>query len=267
VSGLRGNRIVIISPHLDDGVFSLGAAIARAAREGAHVKVVTVFGNDPASERPSAPWDRTCGFTTEGEAAAARREEDRRAVRLVGAEPVWFPFRDEEYGCDAGDDDVWAAVAESVGWSETVVCPAFPLDHADHRRLTELVVGRIPSDRRLGFYVEQPYASWRLIGRGRRTWAVPGLTLRRGVGNLVSIVARTSSGRRLQQPIFPATIAEAIPREPTWTRTSARLADWWAKLRAVQAYESQLDEFGPLVASRMALYEFGWGGEGLAWVD
>jgi LmbE family N-acetylglucosaminyl deacetylase len=267
MSRLAGGRIVVLSPHLDDGVFSLGASIARAARDGASVKVVTVFGNDPDSDRAAAPWDSTCGFRSEGEAAAARREEDKRACRLVGAEPVWLPFRDEEYGRDAPATDVWDALADLVAWGDTVVCPGFPLEHADHEWLTDLAARHVPPDRLLGLYVEQPYASWRLIGRGRRTWAAPGLTLRRGVANLVSILARTPAGRRLQRPTLPSKLAESGLREPTWTSTSARPSDWRAKLRAVRAYESQLRHFGPLVPSRMALYELGWGGEGLAWIE
>ena len=256
----------MISPHLDDGIFSLGASIARASRRGAIVKIVTVFGNDPDSDCVAAPWDRTCGFATEGEAASVRRREDERASRLVGAEPVWLPFRDEEYGRDASDESVWSALVDLIAWSDTVLCPAFPLEHNDHRWLTEMLVRRITTGRRLGLYVEQPYATWRLIGRGRRTWAMPGLTLRRGIMNLLLVVARTSAGRRLQQPHLPKGVAAAVSREPTWISASARPTDWWAKLRAVRAYGSQLDRFGPLVAARMALYELGWGGEGLAWV-
>jgi LmbE family N-acetylglucosaminyl deacetylase len=180
MSKLRGSRIVVLSPHLDDGVFSLGASVARAAREGAQVKVVTVFANEPASDRAASPWDLTCGFRSEGEAATGRRDEDRRARRLVGAEPVWLPFRDAEYGRETTGGEVWDAVAGIVAWGDSVMCPGFPLEHVDHEWLTALAVRHVPPDRQFGLYVEQPYASWRLIGRGRRTWAMPGLTLRRG---------------------------------------------------------------------------------------
>jgi LmbE family N-acetylglucosaminyl deacetylase len=267
MSNLRGSKIVVLSPHLDDGVFSLGASIARAAREGATVKNVTVFANALDSDRAGSPWDTTCGFRSEREASLARREEDMRACELVGAEPVWLPFRDEEYGRDATADDVWEALAEVVDWSDTVLAPGFPLAHDDHAWLTTLVVQRLPPGRSFGLYVEQPYASWRLIGRGRRTWAVPGLTLRQGIVNLIAILARSSSGRRLQQPGLPTALAASVAPEPTWSSAGARPAEWWAKLRAVRAYESQLRQFGPLVASRMALYELGWGGEGLAWIE
>src|SRR5512144_2582409 len=71
-------RIVVVSPHLDDGVLSLGASIARWSRAGAAVELLTVLGCDPASAAQAGGWDRRGGFATEGESALARREEDRR---------------------------------------------------------------------------------------------------------------------------------------------------------------------------------------------
>src|SRR5213080_853986 len=90
-------RVVVVSPHLDDAVLSLGAALARAARRGGAVTVLTVLAGDPASETPAGEWDSQAGFATAGEAARARREEDRRACALLGVEPVWLPFSDHQY--------------------------------------------------------------------------------------------------------------------------------------------------------------------------
>ena len=102
--------------------------------------------------------------------------------------PLWFPFRDEDHGRGDEDDEVWAAVAAQTGWADMVLVPGFPLFHPDHVWLTRTVVVRGLGRARLGFYVEQPYASWRLIGRGRRTWTMPGLTPARGVRNLAEIL-------------------------------------------------------------------------------
>ena len=182
----------------------------------------------------------------------------------MGATPVWFPFRDEDHGRGDEDDEVWAAVAAQAGWADMVLVPGFPLFHPDHVWLTRTVVVRGLGPARLGFYVEQPYASWRLIGRGRRTWTMPGLTPARGVRNLAEILLRTGTGRRLQQPALSEEVASALSGEPTWTASGAAPRAWMAKQRAVQAYASQLRAFGPLVGSRMAFYELAWGGEGLA---
>jgi LmbE family N-acetylglucosaminyl deacetylase len=261
-----GDRVVVLSPHLDDAVFSVGAAIAGAARRGAEVAIVTVFADDPESGAPAAPWDAACGFATEGEAARARRDEDRRACALVGAAPVWLPFRDEEYGRDAPEEEIREALDAECEGADTVLVPGFPLAHPDHAWLTRLVLRRGLSPPRTGLYVEQPYASWQILGRGRRTWAVPGLTLSRALGTSMRLLLRRPSGRALQAPSRPAELPSGEARLD-WLRLSASPADWWSKQRAMRAYASQLRGFGPLVAERIALYEFGWGGEGLAWLS
>jgi LmbE family N-acetylglucosaminyl deacetylase len=265
VSSELGTRIAVLSPHLDDGVLSLGAGLAAAARSGAEVRIVTVFGNDPDSNAPAASWDQACGFATEGESARLRREEDRLACELLGVTPVWLPFRDEEYVQGEESAAIWTAVTEAARFADTVLIPGFPLYHPDHARLTELVLGNRWPGARWGFYVEQPYASLRLLGRGNRTWTVSGLTGRQGLENALRIALRTSEGRRLQQPVVPDRLRELLSSRIDWFRLRSRPADRWRKDRAARAYRSQIEGFGPLVLSRIALYETGWGGEGYGW--
>jgi LmbE family N-acetylglucosaminyl deacetylase len=161
----RGERltgsVVVLSPHLDDAVFSLGAAIA-ASR--ADVSIVTVFAGDPDSAAPAGEWDARAGFRTEGESARARRREDELACAEVGARPVWLPFSDHQYP-PASDDDLWDSLEEAVAEAETVLVPAFPLMHEDHARLHDLVARKGFADRAMGNYVEQPYAA---------AWTEPG---------------------------------------------------------------------------------------------
>lgn len=259
-----GHRIAVLSPHLDDAAFSLGGLIAGAVRAGADVQAVTVFGNDPDSEAPAGPWDRACGFETVGTAAKARRLEDERACSLLGATPVWLSFADDEYGASRDEDEVWAVLAEVLAWADTILVPGFPLYHPDHVWLTELV-SRKATAVRVGLYVEQPYAAWRLIGRGHRTWTLPGLTPARGIEHAFLLLFRTPAGRRLQQPVAP--VLGPGRRAEHWLAVRAYPRDWQAKQKAVRAYRSQLRAFGPLVPSRMALYEAAWGGEGVALVS
>jgi LmbE family N-acetylglucosaminyl deacetylase len=148
---------VVVSPHLDDAVLSLGATIAHATREGAAVTVLTVFGGDPASTAPPNGWDRRGGFETAGDAASRRREENREACAIVGAEPLALPFFGGGYGAPRDPDAVRQAVASAADGAHAVLVPGFPLTNDDHRWLhTLLVDGRVPSDR-LVLYAEQPY--------------------------------------------------------------------------------------------------------------
>ena len=78
-SDLRfAGRVVVVSPHLDDAVMSLGATIAKAVQSGTRIEVLTVFAYKPSSSEPAGPWDTRCGYETEGQAADSRRAEDRQ---------------------------------------------------------------------------------------------------------------------------------------------------------------------------------------------
>ena len=148
---------MVLSPHLDDAVFSVGATISKIARAGSRVEVLTVFADDPHSDAAAIGWDIRGGFATESEAARARREEDRAACRLVGAQPEWLPFRGGGYTPDKDEDAIATAIAERVAGADALLLPGFPLRNPDHRWLAELLERKPPRALRVGRYVEQPY--------------------------------------------------------------------------------------------------------------
>jgi LmbE family N-acetylglucosaminyl deacetylase len=261
-----GSRIAVLAPHLDDAALSLGGTIARASRSGNKVTIVTVFAYDPAQSGPPQAWDAACGFGSAEEAARVRRDEDASACKILGAEPVWLPFADVEYEADHDENRVWEAIADAVGNADLVLTPGFPLAAPDHAWLTQLLLRRPLENRRLGFYVEQPYAAWRQMGRGGRTGA-EALSVWRGLTNAFRITLRTPGARKLQQPRLETDFASLLPAPPRWVAAPFAGDERRAKFRAIDAYRSQVDGFGPLVLRRIALYEAAWGGEGLAWVS
>jgi LmbE family N-acetylglucosaminyl deacetylase len=224
-----GTRLVVLSPHLDDAVLSLGAALRRAARAGADVSIVTVFAGDPEAAGPASPWDRRGGFTTAGEAARGRRSEDRRACAALGVTPIWLPFGSETNERGGGDSTVWAAILETVGTPELVLVPGFPLRHNDHRWLTRQALARGIPAARLGLYVEQPYT---LNGRD-----APGPPPSLELGGTIS-----------------------------WEALPAGITDRLAKVRAMRAYRSQLKLIARLAVPQIMLYELRHGGEQVAWL-
>lgn len=223
-----GPRVVVVSPHLDDGIFSLGAAISFAALRRADVTVLTVLAGDPGSTAPAGPWDRRAGFATAGEAARARRLEDAAACDLVGARPVWLPFSDEQYERGGDDAEVRAAVVEAAGDAQMLV-PGFPLLHPDHVWLRFLLEDAFPVER-LFLYTEQPYAA--------------ALTERPGVDGVHD--------------------REGLPPPLAWRRLRAGLGDQVRKLRACRAYRSQLPLLGDGAVSSIFRYELRVGGESCA---
>jgi LmbE family N-acetylglucosaminyl deacetylase len=150
------SRIVVVSPHSDDGVLSLGASMARWAREGRDVELLTVLALDPGSSAPTRGWDLRAGFATEGEAARARREEDRVACARLGVTPRWLPFGSVDFERHGDEAAVWDAVREAVDGAGVVLVPGSPLSHPDHAWLNALFASRMSSEA-LGLYAEQPY--------------------------------------------------------------------------------------------------------------
>jgi LmbE family N-acetylglucosaminyl deacetylase len=214
--------LVVLSPHLDDAVLSVGAFIHQQARLGIDVHVVTVFANDPSAAGPAGPWDAMCGFVSAAAAAHARREEDRRACAIVGAEPHWLEYGDESYGRPANDDEVWGQIQDAIAGCALLLVPGFPLRQADHAWLTQLVVQRgtelMPT---LGFYAEQPYV-------------------------------RAALARGLDA---------APPVALEFERVATAARDRVAKLRAAARYRSQLRALGPSNLMRAFAEEWLRGGE------
>jgi LmbE family N-acetylglucosaminyl deacetylase len=181
-------RVVVVSPHSDDGVLSLGATMRSLVRSGRTVELLTVFALDPDSDAPTRGWDRRAGFGTEREAALARREEDRRACELLGVSPSWLPFGSVDYERHGDEDEVYEAVAGHVEGAQ-VVLPGAPLTHPDHEWLVRALAGRLPDP--LGLYAEQPYTKRTEVGAAAPEW------LETSLGTLAFERVDTSFGDRV----------------------------------------------------------------------
>jgi LmbE family N-acetylglucosaminyl deacetylase len=214
-----GRNVVVLSPHLDDAVFSLGATISGLSRCGARVTVLTAFGGDPSSRVAAGDWDQRTGFETAGEAAAARRGEDRRACALLGATPVWHPFVDVQYEDGTSDGDLLAVVGLVARDADTLLVPGFPLTHPDHARITPLVVANPDFAGKIALYAELPYA----------LWSGPAVT--------------------------PEPLREVVPAPPAWSGVEVSVRDVVLKMRACRTYESQVPCFPERVVWRMARHE------------
>lgn len=89
-------RIVVLSPHFDDAAMGAGQMLIRHA--GAQTTVITVLGGrPPAYPDPPTQWDALGGFRSGDDVVAARREEDRAAMAVLGASAVWLEFADHQY--------------------------------------------------------------------------------------------------------------------------------------------------------------------------
>lgn len=170
---------IYLSPHLDDAVLSCGGQIHRFVAAGQRVLIVTVAAGDPA-EGDLSPLARDLhrqwGLAAEG--MALRREEDRSACRVLGAECLHGDALDALYRRhpetgkpfypslkslfappDPGDRErvrEWVTRLERLPPAARVCAPLGAGRHVDHllaRWAAEGVWGR-----RLEYYEDYPYA-------------------------------------------------------------------------------------------------------------
>jgi LmbE family N-acetylglucosaminyl deacetylase len=131
---MDGTHRLFVSPHLDDAVFACGEWIASSR----NATVVTIFAGSASSNAPVTTWDAECGFRDGDDVMALRRNEDRTALGLLGAKPIWLDFRDDHYGESRTTQAIADALA-AVIIDEEASTIHFPLGlfHADHRRASD----------------------------------------------------------------------------------------------------------------------------------
>jgi LmbE family N-acetylglucosaminyl deacetylase len=178
------DRVVIVSPHLDDAV--LGCGRFMAAHPG--VTVVTVFaGNPPEYPDPMRVWDVQSGFAPGDDVMEARRREDMAALTALDARPVHLDFVEHTY--KPGDrpvaPDVLAdGLAPALATLDpTLVLAPFGLANPDHdvtHRACLLARERLHGDVSWWCYEDMGYKhipgllAWRVSTLFRRKlWPTP----------------------------------------------------------------------------------------------
>jgi len=235
--------VIIVSPHLDDGVFSCGRLLA--ANPGA--TLLTVFAAAPEHHRPLAPWDAKVGFTSSRDAVLTRRMEDERACEVLGASPVWLDALDRQYQPARRDGFLgrnWSRVKSRYWLSQRdagvarqlqvafgvhglshIVVP-LGIGHPDHVRVAELCRQAATALRVecVTVYAELPYGdhhpekaeaavrSWQRLG-----WALTSHQPRLGSG---PAKAAAVACYQSQHEHFPPEVIAA--GETYWTATAPR---------------------------------------------
>lgn len=78
--------LIVLSPHLDDAVFSVGGLISRTTSEGGDVQVVTFF--------TGAPDPGTAGRLRAFSDYGVRLQEDSEALAALRASPHWLDYQE-----------------------------------------------------------------------------------------------------------------------------------------------------------------------------
>lgn len=89
--------IVVLSPHLDDAVLSLGSHIVKWKKEGKKVKVVTIFnkfGNGKNLPNYTKEYLKKSGFDTVIQFEDARNKEDQKVMNMMEVDYEYWNFVD-----------------------------------------------------------------------------------------------------------------------------------------------------------------------------
>lgn len=182
-----------LSPHLDDAAFSCGGQIHAAAHAGKRVLVVSFHTADPpAGELSDLALYLHGEWGLGPEVMEVRREEDRKACAVLGAELRHEPLTDALYRRGSGGEpyydspsalrgppaeedlahlDALAQVMQALPPADRVYAPLAAGGHVDHRltrRAAENVFGRL-----LEYYEDYPYVRSRVVlakALGLRPW-------------------------------------------------------------------------------------------------
>jgi LmbE family N-acetylglucosaminyl deacetylase len=107
--------ILVLSPHLDDAVLSLGGMMAEKVKAGQSVLVYNLFCApyhgplSPAAQRLHEGWGDPEDIT------ALRLEEDRRALELIGAQQIIGDARDLIYRQSMQGDWLYSSMEDIQG--------------------------------------------------------------------------------------------------------------------------------------------------------
>jgi LmbE family N-acetylglucosaminyl deacetylase len=200
----RPTSVLVLSPHLDDAVLSIGGYIAQLAATGHDVVVATLFtGQPPAPVPPGArAFHEQCGLGDD--AMRHRMDEDIAACRVVGARPRHRDLPEALYRIDASglprhrdgraifqadpsnENDVVDAARRHVRTLLNDLRPHLVLgplgvgDHIDHAIIHRALRSSGIESRLLHWFEDIPYVLYRHtrdrtdeIGRSMRPHVVP----------------------------------------------------------------------------------------------
>lgn len=279
-------NLIVLSPHLDDGIFSCGGRIAEVIDAGGQALVVTFLTGEPDLSEVPPSLQRFCDYST-------RKEEDSRAAAVLGAQVQWLDFVEQAFRPPplSGLSSVFRTFRtpehEALDHLEAMqrvivdllasypaaelLAPLAVGNHIDHVELFLAAVNALLSQQafdRLHFY-EDAYAL------GTRTRRQHFVTRRRGwswreaperqslrASATFTALALARRGPPLERLLPPG--AQALH----WRYEVHPLAAVEArKLAAVSAYDSQVAMFGGADAwcDMLRRYHHCWGGGEPTW--
>ena len=266
--------ILVVSPHLDDAVLSIGGSIAAWTAAGERVVIASVYTTGPPLDEIAPRMRRFADYAT-------RRGEDAAACAAVGAEPRWLDqieraFRKPylsgwSFFATPPDRDGFGGLAAARRALEPLaeLAPAqilIPLGVGNHIDHVEALIAATDFALAHGWFARVRFYEdfYALSGRMRRrhpvtrgrTWPTRQAPLLRA-GKLAVVlraIAATSRGPDAERFLAPEL------RGATWSVERSPI-DEPRKLAAIACYASQTRAFGGLAGIERATraYHAWWG--------
>lgn len=184
---------VYIAPHLDDAVLSCGGRIALQRAAGESVLVVTICAGSPRAGAALSPFAQYlhAAWSLGDEPIARRREEDRRALAVLGCDGLHLnlldaPYRvaaygerDAVFGAVAANDPLAAelpALLAQLYAQQPLTRFYVPLgvgSHIDHQLVCAAGIDLQNRGADLAWYEDAPYAAKRPQAIDERLAALP----------------------------------------------------------------------------------------------
>jgi len=271
---------LVISPHLDDAVLSIGGSIAAWTGAGERVVVATIYTNGPPLEEVPAALRKWADYP-------ARRAEDAAACAAVGAEVRWLGHVERAFRrpfltgltyfrtpADRAGFTTLPVITAALDTlveldAERILVPLGIGNHIDHVEAmiaaSDWAIAHGWLDR-LCFYEDFYALSGSMRRRhpiakhhGWKAWRSPLLRARR----LAVILRAIALARR--GPEVDSFLAAPL-RDVRWTVVNSPI-DEARKLAAIALYASQVAAFGGMggIARAMRTYHAHWGGAEPLW--
>lgn len=185
-------RVLIISPHLDDAVLSCGDLIAKLIEEGKRVDVLTIFSGliEKESLSPAALKFHSNCFLDE-KAMTHRKKEDKKAHKLLKCNSLYlnmpeclyrsdsnghlYPDLNNIYYLDDRDNitiyELSKKLLKYVNNYEVILCPLGLGSHADHL-VTNYAINSIKEKTtgKLYFYEDVAYVCYYYRENEKSNW-------------------------------------------------------------------------------------------------
>jgi LmbE family N-acetylglucosaminyl deacetylase len=193
LAAARDYAHVYVAPHLDDAVLSCGGRIALQIADGKSVLVVTICAGSPRAGAELSPFAQYLhdAWSLGDDPIARRREEDRRALAVLGCDGLHLdlldaPYRvaaygerDAVFGAVAANDplaDQLPAILVQLCAQQPQSCFYVPLgvgSHVDHQLVCVAGIDLQNRGANVVWYEDAPYAAKRPQAVAARLAALP----------------------------------------------------------------------------------------------